>query len=755
VVTADALTRPLFYCPLLYCPLLYCFETFLARKTKKSHANRVVIEPLEPRILHSADLPFALPDAYVQETDPGIDSLFSYLNPSVDQPLTGYSERADLSDATGPNENLLAEAAPHERTELVFIDLSTPEAAGFVREIQSSATENVQFQYITMGGHQNGIDLISATLAQHDRVSAIHIISHGEDGQVNMGANILNTTALQQYNNAIEGWRNTLSNNADILIYGCDVASTATGREFVTAFALATGADVAASDDLSGHQLLGGDWDLEHTHGNVETRIVLSDELQSNWQATLGPTNLTSGIELNTDGGNNSILIANDGSALLGGLNSLTFEISFSTNDATSTKSLVSYATATNGNEFAFKLAGSEAHLTIADTDIVLTSIDYTNLQDTAIQHIAITWDNTDGDWALLSNGELIESGTGVEAGNTLDAGGDLVIGNEPASPGGSLQPDLAFHGSLYDIRIWNDVRTETEIAQTYQQKLDVTPADAANIGLLGNWQMDGFNSSGEIVDIVAANNLSTDNIAPPLVRHLSGWTNASAGVVASDSSITFVDDGAATGFASQINSPTLGSLGFTDNYSVSFDVPALSATGAGSQAYAIGLSHTESSPAENDIQYAVSFDSNHNTGDQVRLHALGTITNHDVSYADGDTFSFRVDGTDLHFLHNGTVFHTVSSLNGTEDWYVDTSFFASASGDYSDQADYTISDFRVSDGNLEGGGFTESVPIQGLHVVENAANGTSAGFVVPSESDINNNMAGLPKHRSPVASKL
>ena len=47
------------------------------------------------------------------------------------------------------------------------------------------------------------------------------------------------------------------------------------GEQFVNQLALLTNADVAASDDLTGHVKLGGDWDLEYQTGNIESDLKL------------------------------------------------------------------------------------------------------------------------------------------------------------------------------------------------------------------------------------------------------------------------------------------------------------------------------------------------------------------------------------------------------------------------------------------------------------------------------------------------
>ena len=223
------------------------------------------------------------------------------------------------------------------------------------------------------------------------------------------------------------------------------------------------------------------------------------------------PSDLSSGIELNTDGGNDAYLIANDGGAILGGLGQFSIEIQFATDDTTSFTPLFSYASPTNDNELAFVFAGDDAYLYIADDDILLNSIDYRTLRDGSLQNLAVTWDNTAGYWAVYSNGELIESGSGHEVGNTIEAGGELIFGNEQDSLGGSFQSNQAFQGSLYNIRIWNDVRTEAEIALHYQQTFD-----AQNLpdGLIADWQMDGFNGANEIVERVSGNNLTVGHAA-------------------------------------------------------------------------------------------------------------------------------------------------------------------------------------------------------------------------------------------------
>ena len=61
------------------------------------------------------------------------------------------------------------------------------------------------------------------------------------------------------------------------------LAGNQAGQELVESLSVLTGADVAASDDDTGHASLGGDWDLEFAVGSIETDLVFSMDLQSNW----------------------------------------------------------------------------------------------------------------------------------------------------------------------------------------------------------------------------------------------------------------------------------------------------------------------------------------------------------------------------------------------------------------------------------------------------------------------------------------
>lgn len=119
---------------------------------------------------------------------------------------------------------------------------------------------------------------VVAVLGRRDGdVSAIHIVSHGSAGQLVLGGSTVDGSSLDRYARVWSSVGQALAADGDILLYGCDVAAGDTGAAFIDALAARTGADIAASTDLSGVAGLGGNWELEHRAGDVSARSLYAD----------------------------------------------------------------------------------------------------------------------------------------------------------------------------------------------------------------------------------------------------------------------------------------------------------------------------------------------------------------------------------------------------------------------------------------------------------------------------------------------
>ena len=130
---------------------------------------------------------------------------------------------------------------------------------------------NAGMEVILISSQDAGLDTLTRELSQSGPVDVLHILSHGESGQLVLGRDMLSLATLDHHRANLATLSGQLSEDADIRLYGCSIGSGRTGDEFLDRLALITQADIAASVDDTGPQRLGGDWDLEIQKGEIES----------------------------------------------------------------------------------------------------------------------------------------------------------------------------------------------------------------------------------------------------------------------------------------------------------------------------------------------------------------------------------------------------------------------------------------------------------------------------------------------------
>ncbi len=130
---------------------------------------------------------------------------------------------------------------------------------------------------------------ITAVLAGYQDLASVAILSHGRDGGLQLGSSWLDSNSLMGQAGLVQSWAGALGKGADLLLYGCDVAADAIGQGFVQQLAALTGADVAASSNLTGSAALGGDWVLEYQTGAIEAAVLAV----ANYASVLATFNVT------------------------------------------------------------------------------------------------------------------------------------------------------------------------------------------------------------------------------------------------------------------------------------------------------------------------------------------------------------------------------------------------------------------------------------------------------------------------------
>ncbi|MGY0782380.1 SwmB domain-containing protein, partial [Azospirillum argentinense] len=156
------------------------------------------------------------------------------------------------------------------RREVAFIDMALDDWQALKAEIPAG------IEVFLIDSRADGMAAMARTLDARRDIHAIHVLSHGFEGGLQLGSGRFDTRALAQRVEELASIASSLAPDGDILLYGCNVAS-GRGADFLTALADATGANVVASRTPTGAADRGGDWDLDWVHGAVRTTPLRID----------------------------------------------------------------------------------------------------------------------------------------------------------------------------------------------------------------------------------------------------------------------------------------------------------------------------------------------------------------------------------------------------------------------------------------------------------------------------------------------
>jgi len=247
-------------------------KTMLTKKPGKINSNlsapaidygshykpRRTMMALEPRIMFDGAAAATTADAVVDTKPPVQD--------------TAAIDAAKLAQAVADVVPPAVQVDPvPQRTEIVFIENNVADYQTLVNDAKPGEEVHV------LDSSQDGLAQMAQILNGRSGIDAIHIVSHGSEGALLLGSLTLTSQNLQDHAAELTTIGNALTQNADVLLYGCDVGAGSDGAAFVAALAQSTRADIAASNDATGAVALGGNWQLETVSGSIETGIYLSD----------------------------------------------------------------------------------------------------------------------------------------------------------------------------------------------------------------------------------------------------------------------------------------------------------------------------------------------------------------------------------------------------------------------------------------------------------------------------------------------
>ncbi|MEG1971015.1 MAG: DUF4347 domain-containing protein, partial [Burkholderiaceae bacterium] len=261
------------------------FDRLAHRLTRRAAPDRAVVEACDLRILYSAEL----------------------------HPLAPAAEVRQLESVTASSAVV--------RHELVFIDARVSDPAALLEGLvgQRGGREGLEFHRLR--DDEEGLAQITQALAGRQDVAAIHVLAHGRPGALWLGAGEVDGATLRAQAAQLQSWRAALSDDADLLVYGCELGAGMAGADFVATLAELSGADVSASLDATGAADRGGNWVLEAQRGPIETATLQAPS----WQGLLalpptfaaGDGRIDLGVNINYAGSVVKTVVQADGSVLV------------------------------------------------------------------------------------------------------------------------------------------------------------------------------------------------------------------------------------------------------------------------------------------------------------------------------------------------------------------------------------------------------------------------------------------------------
>ncbi|WP_335903570.1 Ig-like domain-containing protein [Shewanella algae] len=356
---------------------------------------------------------------------------------------------------------------PGTKAELILVDATISQYQTLLEQASTTALTSRPITELTE---------LNALIAQDKKYSGLHLITHGQSGEILLAGHKLAPRELATQLDQL------LLPGAPLYLYACNLTQDPKGQAFVDNLASILARPVLASTNATGNKRLGGDWQLEYsTSSAMAARTLFSGDVR-------GFNTLLSNTAYEFSDGD-AVTLTNAASALA---NDSTFTLEMWANFS-STSGIINLMDITGSldaggfiiynNTMTVDLSGDFSSLTQSNPITISTNVWY---------HFAFVFNN--GQWDFYLDGQA--TGIGV-----ADMGGNNTVPDYQAANVNNLVAGLQNHGSVNnftgkidDIRLWSTARTQTEIQNNRQLEL------AGNeTGLIGYWKLN--ETSGTVVN--------------------------------------------------------------------------------------------------------------------------------------------------------------------------------------------------------------------------------------------------------------
>ena len=184
---------------------------------------------------------------------------------------------------------------------------------------------SLNVEVVILDANRDGVEQMAEILAGRTGVDVVHLIAEGNEAELHLGASFLTHDSIStRYAERFQQIGQSLSADADLLIYGCNFGRGDGGQLAISTLANLTGADVAASTDRTGYASEFANWRLERSTGTIESSTVIAEATQTTWEGVLATYTVTNILDSGAGSLRQAITDANSN----GGTDTINFNIS-------------------------------------------------------------------------------------------------------------------------------------------------------------------------------------------------------------------------------------------------------------------------------------------------------------------------------------------------------------------------------------------------------------------------------------------
>ena len=179
------------------------------------------MDRLEDRLLFStAPVPI---DALLEPDvgDPAIAPAWSpddFFESTTQDDFAAFINRDDVRSRDGDSSRQVA-----------LIDARIEGISQLVTDLQRDNLEG-RVDVVVYQGGDDVLQQLTDFISEYRGLDAIHWIPHGDAGAVELGSQFLTASNADRYADLFTSWQNSLNDDADLLVYSCNVAAFEDGR---------------------------------------------------------------------------------------------------------------------------------------------------------------------------------------------------------------------------------------------------------------------------------------------------------------------------------------------------------------------------------------------------------------------------------------------------------------------------------------------------------------------------------------------